>query len=102
MNRLTLYLKGSFYEEIEINPPNHDDELDFESNSKLRELYVEFQSAQLRTMKIKQILKCEQNYSIYVTLSSKANMMEFSEEDMEAFESQVQLAKSKSLRYGTK
>jgi len=76
MAKLQLYLKGAHFQESEIELPNneraiYDPEDNFETNCFIREEYVQYQSKVLKVNFIKQILKCQNEYEIYLVVRSK-------------------------------
>ena len=73
---LKLYLRGSHFHETEISMPTFDKQLSFEENVEIRESYVRHQSEKMRIMYLRQILKCQNDYSIVLFIKSKVNEME--------------------------
>lgn len=73
---LKLYLRGSHLHETEILMPAFDRQLSFEENVEIRESYVRHQSEKMRIMYLRQILKCQNDYSIVLFIKSKVNELE--------------------------
>ena len=69
--KLQLYLRGAIFTDFEIDIPNYDYELDFEANCKIRTSYVEYEKEKLSILYLRQILKCEKVYQIYLVVGSR-------------------------------
>lgn len=73
MAKLSIYLRGVLFDETEIEMPCNNDELSFEDNCKIRELYVNYQIDLFRIKYTRQILKMEKSYKIFLKVDSKIN-----------------------------
>ena len=73
MAKLSIYLRGVLFDETEIKMPDNNDELSFEENCKIRELYLKLQIELFKIKYIRQILKMEKKYKIFLNVKSKAN-----------------------------
>lgn len=79
---MQLYLNGGFFEEFEVKLPPYDPELSFEDNVDIRKAFMDYKEKELKSMRHKQISKCQGNYQIHVVLQSRLNTMEFSEQEI--------------------
>ena len=74
--KLTLYLNGSYFQDmgIEIPPYEQLDEYkdkNFELNQRKREQYVNYQVEVMKILYTRQLIKCQWNYEIMLTVESK-------------------------------
>lgn len=78
MARLQLYLKGTFFQEADIELPNfrqrvEDQEMNFQINCKIREDYIKREAEIMRINYLRQIIKSAYDYEIYFIMDSKIN-----------------------------
>ena len=74
--KLLLYLKGHFVQEADITLPAFQDLVDdsernFELNCQIREEFVHAETVKFRCNYLRSILKCKNEYEIYLQLESK-------------------------------
>lgn len=76
MGKLLLYLKGAFFQEADIELPAFQ-QLDknlyknFELNCELRSEYVKAEATKLKIQYLRQVIKCEYQFEIYLQVESK-------------------------------
>ena len=79
---MQLYLNGGFFEEFEVKLPHYDPELSYENNVDIRKAFMDYKVKELKSMRHKQISKCQENYQIHIILQSRLNIMEFSQQEI--------------------
>lgn len=67
--KLILYLYGSFFAEKEITLPTLKH---FKKNVDIRHDFIKNETTQLKLDNIRQILKCQNNYEIFLIVESKS------------------------------
>jgi hypothetical protein len=76
---LHLYLKGAFFFEMEIELPEFEEHLTFEQNCMVRESFVEYKTGAFKVQYLRQILKCHDDYRIFLVTGSSFNKMQIEE-----------------------
>jgi hypothetical protein len=71
-SELHLYLRGTYFFKNEIELPNYDENLCFQNNCLIRESFINYKKGVLRLLYLRQILKCEGDYEIYLVTKSRA------------------------------
>lgn len=69
--RMLMYLNGLFMFETEGQLPEHNPELSFEDNCIIRDQFIVYKKTEFRIMYLKQSLKCNNNYEIYLLIESR-------------------------------
>jgi len=97
VDKMTLYLNGGFFEDVQIKLPHYDPDLSFEENVEIRKAYVDHKAKTFKIMRTKQLLKCQDNFQIHITLQSRLNEMNLSDEEINSIKYEPdQYSRSKS------
>lgn len=77
MSKLLLYIRGSFFQDREIDIPPHQSDLvnepavNFEMNVELRSEFIKAEALKFKIQYLRQIIKCNYEYEIYLQVGSK-------------------------------
>jgi len=77
MSKLQLYLRGTIFQELEIKIPPHQSDLvddpavNFEMNVELRSEFIKAEALKFKIQYLRQIIKCNYEYEIYLQVESK-------------------------------
>ena len=76
MSKLQLYLRGALFQETDIELPEYqqldeNEQKNFELNCQMRIDFVKAESTKLKLQYLRQVLKCNNEFEIYLVTGSK-------------------------------